>query len=328
MIRAALWSMIVLGWLAVRAPAAPLARQRVVLADDDAELRRAIERALAPWHLVVVLEGPPPADAAEAQQRAIRDTARFVVWRAGGQLVVYDRELDSVERRTSRTGALDPPTAAAAALTVKTMMRLPAPADEPPPDKPPADEPPADLAAPALPAPVLAPATLRVEAGAAARIASGDASTTPRIAAGVALRPWPTAWWLGLAGDGGPSLGVSRAGFKGGWSEWSVRATVGRALGLDAGETWQLEPALALGVRHSSLDGAETGAPRSESATLADAQASVAVRWCYAGWSVGAVAMFGVTLAAPTYIKTGAAAEIFQVPGSALELGARIGRDL
>ncbi|HEX7840230.1 MAG TPA: hypothetical protein VF469_22285, partial [Kofleriaceae bacterium] len=102
-----------IGW-SWAASAAPSPRRRVVLADPDPELRHAMEQALAPWRLDVVIEGPPPTDDGAARERADADTARFVVWRDGGELVVYDRELGSLERRASRAGVLDPPTAAAA----------------------------------------------------------------------------------------------------------------------------------------------------------------------------------------------------------------------
>ncbi|HET9625252.1 MAG TPA: hypothetical protein VFP84_27985 [Kofleriaceae bacterium] len=298
---------------------APLARQRVVLADADVELRHAVEHALAPWRLTVVIEGPPPADSAAAQLRADRDTARFVVWRAGDELVVYDRELGTTERRASRAGPLDPPTAAAAALTIKTMMRLPPPVvvDAAAPEI-------HDEAAPA-PAPEAAP-WLRVTAGALARIAHGNTtSVAPRVVAAIAAHPWRDAWWIGVAGDFGPALTVDNAGFTGTWSEVALRAELGRAFAIAA---WELEPQLAIGLRHSGLDGTDKGSPRTESATLADTRLGVWVRWRWRGWTVGGVAALGVTFGAPTYIKTGAAAEIFQVPGTAHELGALVAKDL
>jgi hypothetical protein len=303
----------------VRAAAgAPLARQRVVLADGDAELHRAVERALAPWHLAVVIEGPPPTDLAAAQQRADRDTARFVVWRAGDELVVYDRELATLERRASRAGPLDPPTAAAAALTIKTMMRLPPPPDPAAPpsdgtlavDAPPPDEP-----------------WLRLDAAAVLRIAHGDQTeVSPRVIAALAIRPARgSAWRLGVAGDLGPAVAVSQAGFTGTWSDWAIHAVIGRTLAFAA---WELEPALAIGVRHSTLDGTDKNTARTETATLADGAAGVWARWRYGGWTFGGRVDVGVSLSAPTYLKTGAAAEIFQVPGMAIGLGAIVARDL
>lgn len=305
----------------VRAAAGePIARQRVVLADGDDGLRRAVERALAPWHLAVVIEEPPPRDRAAAAQRADRDTARFVVWREGDRLVVYDRELATIERRASRAGPLDPPTAAAAALTIKTMMRLPPP--------PAGDDAVMMVDAPVAvaAAPVADDAWLRIAAGGAVRIANGDATeVSPRVIVAVAVRPSRSAWWIGVAGDFGPAVDVARAGFTGTWSDFAIHAVVGRTIALGA---WELEPELGVGVRRSSLDGTEKADPRTETATLADGDAGVWARWRSGGWTLGARVDVGVTLSAPTYTKTGAAAEIFQVPGTAIGLGAIVARDL
>jgi hypothetical protein len=183
---------------------------RVVLADPDPELRHAMEQVLAPWQLEVVIEGLPPADTAMAGQRADADTARFVVWRDGEQLVVYDRELEFAERRDSRSGMLDPPTAAAAALTIKTMMRLPPPPPEvkPPPPIPPEAEPGVEL---------------RLRAGVATRIARGGGEVTARFGGAAELRPWSSwGWRIGVAGDAGTSTAVDRASFTGTWKEWAI----------------------------------------------------------------------------------------------------------
>jgi len=114
--RAGIVALLLVDVLAAGAPAAsaaPAAVRRVVLADPDPELKHAMDQAFVPWHLEVVVEGAPQADAAEATERAGADTARFVVWRDGDQLVAYDRTQASMERRASRAGPLDPPTAAA-----------------------------------------------------------------------------------------------------------------------------------------------------------------------------------------------------------------------
>src|SRR5262249_31069387 len=152
-------------------------------------------------------EGPPPTDTAMAEQRADADTARFVVWRDGEELVVYDRELGFTERRDSRSGTLDPPTAAAAALTIKTMMRLPPPPPETAPPPPPEAEP-----APGV--------ELRLLAGIATRIARGtDTDVTTRFGGSAQLRPWSAwGWRIGVAGDVGTSTAIDRASFKGTWS--------------------------------------------------------------------------------------------------------------
>ncbi|HEU4734465.1 MAG TPA: hypothetical protein VFT22_41530 [Kofleriaceae bacterium] len=312
MARAALF-LIVVGWLATDAMGAPASRERVVLADPDLELRHAMEQALAPWHLEVVIEVSPPADTAMAQERAEADTARFVVWRDGEQLVVYDRELGSAERRESRSGPLDPPTAAAAALTIKTMMRLP-----PPPVEAPVPQP----VAPAEPG-----IDVRVQAGVATRIMRSTAiETAARFAGAVTIRPWS---WMGLrfgiGGAAGTATSVDRASFKGTWNEWAVLGIVGWAIG---GEAWELEPHICGGLRRSTLSGTEMNVPRSEAATLPTAGGGLAVRWRLARWSLGATVDADASFGTPTYSKTGTPAEIFQVPGVAVELGGVIAVDL
>jgi hypothetical protein len=313
-LRGAVSAALVVAWLTSPANGEPLARQRVVLADPDLELRHAMEQALAPWQLQVLVEGPAPSDAAAAGQRAALDIARFVVWRDGDQLVVFDRERSASERRTLQTGTLDPPAAAAAALSIKTMMRLPPP--PPPPD---------DTAAAGL---ARAPnSAIRIQAGIVGRIARGDTTaTSARFGGAVAIQPWPsTSWRFGLAGDGGTSISVNRASFKGTWGEWSALAI---ASWTYAHHDWQLEPNAGLGVRRSVLDGAEMGSARRDTATAATARAGIWVRWGHPGWSVGASAAFDRTFGAPTYTKTATPAEVFQVPGLAAELGGVIALDL
>ncbi|HET7506442.1 MAG TPA: hypothetical protein VFK02_35725 [Kofleriaceae bacterium] len=313
MARAALTFLIVLGWLATDATGAPASRQRVVLADPDLELRNAMEHALAPWHLEVVIEVSPPADTAMAQERADADTARFVVWRDGEQLVVYDRELGSAERRESRSGPLDPPTAAAAALTIKTMMRLP----------------PLPPEVPVAPPPVAPEAGIdvRLQAGVATRIMRSTATeTAARFGGAVMIRPWSTLGLrFGITGATGTATSIDRASFKGTWSEWTVAGVVGWAFGDDA---WELEPHIGGGFRRSTLSGSEMLVPRSEAATLPTAGGGLAVRWRIARWSLGATVDVDGSFGTPTYSKTGSPAEIFQVPGVGVELGGVIAVDL
>jgi len=312
--RVALLFLLVAGWSATPAIGAPKARQRVVLADPDPELRHAMEQTLAPWHLDVVIEGPPPADAAMAQERADADTARFVVWRDDAELVVYDRELGFVERRASRSGVLDPPTAAAAALTIKTMMRLPPP--------------PAEDSAPSLPASTAAPGLeLRIQAGISTRLARGsDTGITARFGGAAELRPWATSGWrFGLAADGGTATSVERASFKGTWSEWTI---LGMASWTYTRDAWEFEPHAGGGIRRSTLDGAEMKTARRETATLPTMRGGLWVRWRLGRWTIGAALDVDGSFSTPTYSKSDAPAEIFQVPGLGVELGAVVAMDL
>jgi len=306
---------LVVGWLATAAQASPDARQRVVLADPDPELRHAMEQVLAPWRLEVVIEGPPPADPAMAEQRADADTARFVVWREGEELVVYDREMGTTERRNSRSGTLDPPTAAAAALTIKTMMRLPPPPPE-------IKSPPAP--SPAEPEPGM---ELRLLAGVATRIPSdGDTGVTARFGGAVELRPWSLwGWRVGVAGDAGMSTAVERASFTGTWREWALLGVVSWTY---ARGDWEIEPHAGAGIRRSTLDGAEMGTPRTESDTLATARGGAAIRRRISRWTIGAVLDVERTFGTPTYSKVLGAAEIFQVPGAAVQAELAVGVDL
>ena len=61
---------LVVAWRVAAAAAAPAVPDRVVLADADPELRHAMDRALAPWQLEVVLAPAAPADVAAAQRVA------------------------------------------------------------------------------------------------------------------------------------------------------------------------------------------------------------------------------------------------------------------
>ena len=315
MARAALLCLVVIGWLATAAGASPVASQRVVLADPDPELRHAMEQVLAPWRLEVVIEGAPPTDSAMAEQRADADTARFVVWREGEELVVYDRELGFIERRDSRSGTLDPPTAAAAALTIKTMMRLP-----PPPEVKP---PPPTSAAPMVESGI----ELRILAGVATRIPNGgDTGVTARFGGAAELRPWSAwGWRIGVAGDAGMSTAIDQASFKGTWREWSVLGTVSWTYARDA---WEFEAHAGGGIRRSTLDGAEMNTARTESDTLATARGGAAIRRRYLRWTLGAVLDIDRSFGTPTYSKVVGAAEIFQVPAAAVQAGLAVGVDL
>lgn len=106
---------------------------RVVLVKSDPELRDAIHVALAPWKTSVVeVDTEPPsgpmADAVEqARDLADRQRASAVVWvnaDGPGTLFVYDRQEHWIIARPLGTEIpFDAPSAAAAALSVKTALR-------------------------------------------------------------------------------------------------------------------------------------------------------------------------------------------------------------
>ncbi|HWO17545.1 MAG TPA: hypothetical protein VNO30_02175 [Kofleriaceae bacterium] len=315
------------GVRAAPAPPQPAAhpQERVVLADPDPELLRAVLSALAPWRLEVIVDDVPPADKAAAKERATRMDARFVVWRRGGALVVYDREHDATEERATTKGRLDAVGAAAAALSVKTLMRLP----PPPPEGGDGTGTGTDdgtgtgtgtgggiaVAPAARPGP-----SLRAQAALATRLATGSSTELGgRLALAVLVRPLPRLGWrIGLAGDLGSSTSIQRAGFKGTWSDWAVLALTGWTLRLGA---WELEPQLGGGVTRSTLEGIEMSGGRHERVTLGFLRAGAAGRRRFGRWTVGAAVGADWILGTPTYTRTGSSAEIFKVPPFTLALG-------
>lgn len=298
---------------------------RVLLADADPELQRAVQAVLAPWRLEVVIDAAAPADPAHAQLIGDERTARYVVWRAGGDLVVFDRERGAVEHRAAPAGPLDPASAAAAALTVKTLMRLP----PPPPDEdrvadaspPPADE--------ALATGEVTPAgdgvELRVQGGAAARAAQRELGGRASLA--VFVKPARFPLRLGVAGEVGTGADVQSSGFKGAWRDWSV---VGLATwGIGIATRWELEPYVGAGVLRSMLDGEEPMmTPRHERATLVTVRAGAVVRVRTGAMSFGGMLGFDATLGTPTYSRMGNGTQIFDVPAATLSVGLVLAVDL
>ena len=283
-------------------------RARVVIADGDPELARAIERALLPWQFEVVIEPIAMTETAAATY-----DARFVVWREGDQLVVFDRQTNLAERREARSGRFDPVEAAAAALTVKTMMRLPPPPAEPPVDEVPV-EPLVDEPGPSV----------RFQAGVVGRLARGS-QTDLGVRTALAIMVRPARWGLrvGVAGELGTAADVSGgAGFKGDWTDWSVAGLASWTFDLDP---VALEPFAGAGIARIAFDGSDQQAPRSERATVPLVRAGVMVRWQARMWSVGAMTSVDALLDSPTYMRAspgmGSTQVLFEVPSVAVVVG-------
>lgn len=290
---------------------------RVVLADPDPELLLALQSALAPWRLEVVVDATPPADEIEAEARATEQSARFIVWRRGGALVVFDRVRGAAAQRPTVQGPLDAADAAAAALTVKTMMRLPPPPPlegERPPEVPPG---------PAAPAPHSL--ELRAQVGLAGRVARGlTTEISGRARAQLMLRPWAPPLRLGAAVDLGPSSDVQRGSFRGRWSDWTALALASWALSAGA---WDLEPELGVGATRSVLDGTQMTSVRHEVATLATLHGGAAVRRRFGRFTIGGALSGDVRLATPTYTRVGTTARIYEVPSTTATFGLVITAD-
>lgn len=290
------------GVLAVARVAHAEPSHRVVLADPDPELRRSLGTTLAPWQLELVVDAVVPRTTTEAEARAIALDARFVVWRQDGDLVVFDRERGAAEHRDGKPGALDGPDAASAALTVKTLMRLP---------------PPGELAGPMSPPAVSAP-WLRAQVGVGSRIALGAETVVgARFAGAVLVRPW-AALRVGLGAELGTSSEVGVAGFRGEWSDASVIALAAWTLGDGR---WQIEPYAGAGLTRSRLDGTDMGVQRAETDVIALLRPGVWVRWRSGAFSIAADIAVVFAPGTPTYTKQNGQTEIFQVPGIGFTAG-------
>jgi hypothetical protein len=288
--------------------AAQPARQRLVLASDDVELRRALDTELEPWH-VSIITAQAPLDATDAEAIALANHARYIVWRERDDLVVYDRDLRLAARRKTRTGAFDRTIAASAAASVKTLMRLP----------------PLDAAPTPAPIPADTGIGVRLDLDVAARSAAG--ATEARFGVRAAVRPWHSwGWWFGIAGELGTSVDVQNASFKGSWSDWNILATV--AYSFELTPAWALDPFVAIGVARSALDGTEQTSPRDETATLLELQAGVIARVHTGRWSIGGGIWGGYLASPPSYAMTQGNSVIFQVPTYELVAGVVIGTEI
>jgi len=295
-----------------RATAAP--GQRVVLVDPDPELRRALTSALQPWKLELIVD-TAPIDAGGAPERADSFGARFVVWRRGKDLVVFDRERGDVQHREAPAGALDPVDAASVALTVKTLMRLPPPPEEPPPPPP---------VVPVVPA----RERVRLQAGVGLRVAHGSQSAIGvRTLGAIAVRPISDLR-LGVLGEVGSGDRFSEASFKGTWSDWAV---LGIASWTIVHRRIEIEPFAGVGLVRSHVEGTENGA---NAMTIDDAVSLLAfrgggwVRYRRGMWSVGASISFERVLGTPTYTRTQGNKTLYEVPSSGATLGAVVAADL
>jgi hypothetical protein len=307
-------------WAATATAAPP---SRVLVADPDPELVRAINTSLAPWKVTVIAE-PDVPDEAHAHARADAVDAQFIVWRERDQLVVFDREHGTSERRTASARAFDPVSAAAAALTVKTMLRLP-----PLPETPEGEGPIGVITGPVAP-PAPSGPELRMQAGVGARLARGSQTDVGGGALlTVLVRPTPALGLrLGIAGELNTSSDVDQSGFKGTWSDWAVLAvatwswSVGRL---------EIGPTLGAGVSRSHLDGEIGMVPRAESATLPVLRGGLSVRWPFGAWSIGASLDADLVLGTPTYTKQmgmGNPTTLFEVPGFSAVVGVFAAADL
>lgn len=298
----------VIAILVLLCAAAQAEPSRVIVADSDPALRDAIVKSLRPWKFEVVLDADAPADAAETAARA---NARYVVWRDGADLVVFDRDTKLSDRRPAQSGALDPLGAAAAALSVKTMMRLP--------PEPPVDTPPVETTDDGI--------ELRPEVGFGSRFEVGlDTNIALRFLGGVAVRPWRDhGFRFGALGDFGASAIVDQGGFHGTWNNWGLLATASWAYELSRLE---IGPWVGLGLEHSTLSGIEMGTTRTEVETLPAIRGGVLAHYHLGAFTVGSMLAIEGLATTRTYTKPGSPAQVFEIPPFGVVLSMVFGVDL
>jgi hypothetical protein len=285
---------------------------RVVLVDPDPELRHAMTTALRPWKLEVIFDASP-VDETTAAARADALSARFVVWREGNDLLVFDREKGDTQRRDAPAG--DAVAAASAALTVKTLMRLPPPEGE-------------EVKPPIAPVEDTG-SEIRVQAGLATRVAYGSETAVGGRFVGAALvRPLSDAGWrFGVLGEIGTRDQIKQTGFDGDWSDWELLLIASWT--HERGKL-EIEPFVAAGVARSTFQGEDQmGGPRDERETLPAVRAGMWTRWRFGEmWTVGGALSVDVLPGTPTYTKTNNGPVIYEVPSFGVTLGVVVAADL
>jgi hypothetical protein len=226
-------------------PAAARAEvDRIALIGLPDNLAAAVSTALDPWRIEIVRVGNPPpgssmpSAAEQATQVAARERAGAVVWLAndgtGDALWIYDAESGRTTARSLVTPPpFDDPTAAAVALTIKTLLRFSAVA--------PATERYVTVVEREV-APPPGRFALGGEGGLRWRRHTGARDLEPRLGLVVSYRP-------PLAGDHllaraafrlGPGIAIDEAGFVGHFSDLEAA--------LGAGADLALAPRLTVGA--------------------------------------------------------------------------------
>lgn len=249
------------------------AGERVVLVAPPAGLDEAVRAALAGWPIEVVIEpeGAPgstmPGSAARARALAEGHGAAAVVWLGrddgGLALWVYDRESGrAVTRPLPAAPPYDEPTAAAVALTVKTLLRhstaAPAPARYGASEAAAATG--GELASAPATAPDAAPirqrALVRLDTLAGARLRRTEAADLElRLGVGAELTPgWPlglAAYLLLRSGAGTP---VDHESYVGRYTDLQISA--GARARLPLSRRVALAPRLGGSAHITEIDGA------------------------------------------------------------------------
>lgn len=261
---------------AFASPARAASRDVVVIGGGSA-FQNAVTVALSAWELHVVsaeATAPSPEQPrASREARAIADRhaqAAGVVWVGTSHdnehaLFIYDRETDQlVSRPLSQGPPFDAPSAASAALSVKTLLRSStvappserigaetAPAPSPPPSPSRAPAAPEGEASSPIPSPVEDPRVM-LEVGGSARAVAGRVDA--RIGAGAT-------YWLdasrrvgvALVGHAGPGLAIDAPRFRGRFDELSLSPSL--RLRVPLTPQLRLEPRAGMTLHGTRIDG-------------------------------------------------------------------------
>lgn len=300
------------------APApAPAPIKRIVLIDASPELVHAASAALAPWTIDVTDETWPadqPLDDAAALELGRARTADRVAWLAGGELVVADPATGTVERRPAPDGAADAPTAAAVALTLKTVLRLPPPTATTPivtttqvddPVEP--VQPHADAQIAIVPE---VEGALRVSFG-------GSLDPQPRVVVGLGLTHsrWPR-WRPSVVAGFGPSVEGGTSGFKGRYSD--VEAGLQLALEVPVSRAWAIVPRARFAVHRTHVSGRLPMMEDFDAHAIGyEAGADLAVWWRAGGFRAGAGVGAAALLGLPDYVRQ--TMTVFESPSSQVQ---------
>ncbi len=289
-------------------------RPVIVVVGGGAAFRDAVALALSPWHVDVrrgdgaAPRSTMPRAADEARDIAVRYHAVGVAWLAAPDgsapaLFVYDAKTEQVVSRAYATGLpLDEPSAAAAALSVKTLFRSStvAPLEErigaeivrEAPDKRRL----VPTEAPAPPAPRPAAPTAPTAGGPRLRLEVGGAIRSPAVSEADAQVGVGVAYHLGrdravgmaLELRAGPGLAISTDRFVGRYTE--VSGALWFRYRKRIGSYFALTPAVGTALRGSWLSGLVVGttAERAESRADVAMALGLAAEWVASdNWLVG-----------------------------------------
>ncbi len=324
-------------------PARADTEQRVLLVAPPPRLEPAVRTALSPWPIRIVVTADAatatdtsapvdrvraggaapgatmPGSAERARALAAEHRAGAVVWlsddgEGGRALWIYDSASDrTTARRLTRPPPFDDPSAAAVALTIKTLLRHSSvvPALE----RFGAEAARAETAGRA--------ARLRADSMAGLRIRrTGAGDVEPRLGAGIRAAPGRLADFGAIAAslEVGPGVSVDDADFTGQFSDLQVSAAF--LVRLPLGRRLHVWPRLGGSLHVTEIDGAIAGRPgrvragRVNPAVDAGASLELALRpWLSA--SIAAAASYG--LRRQIYLVGGES--VLTVPRVEVEIG-------